>query len=89
MKLDDFVTIRHLVVGTATTTVGATASLAGDMAAQVAHAEPSWLNVAIKFATLGAGLVTMAAGAIRVWLDCRKDARETKAAQQQPDAIND
>jgi hypothetical protein len=91
VHLEDVITIRRLVVGTLTTSVGAATSIAADINAAVASAEPAWLNVAIKFGTLGAAIVTILAGLVKVYLDIRKDLREQarEEAERKLDDISD
>ena len=78
MQLEDLVSLRKLVVGTATTTIGATVSLAADATQSIQDMEPSWLNLAIKLVTLVAGASTILAAVAKVYFDWRKDKREER-----------
>lgn len=86
--------MRRLVAGVLATWVGAATSLASDISTNVLASEPTWLNTAIKFGTLGAALVTISAGVLKMHLDIRKDKREqleadakTKQEERHPDDI--
>lgn len=81
MNIEDIVTMRRLVVGTVTTTIGAATSAASDLSV-ASNVEPAWLNIAIKYGTLAAAFVTVVAGLLKMWLDWRKDRREERAARR-------